>query len=141
MEEARFPKFLDDYCIHFQINFFALRLPCVFCANILNAQELAGFYMKKLSLIYKHNSVFACCSKCLVLSAKYERENFFQCMVTSSAIEHLTKKVLKDICIRCLYCLTLLDLAEKIDIKHKEIPYCLVRGHWRGPCRNCIYKE
>jgi hypothetical protein len=141
MEEPRFPKFLNDFCSHFQINFFDLCLPCIFCRCTLNPQELAGFYMKKLSLVWKEGRVFACCTKCLLLSAQYEKEHFFQCVASSGALEHLTKKTLSDICVRCIYCLTLLDLAEKVDIKNRELTYSLVRGHWRGVCRNCIFKE
>lgn len=141
MEPADFPKFLNDYCVYYKINFFDLRLPCIFCDIIVNPQELASFYMKKLSLIWKTGRVYACCTKCLALSARFEKDKYFQCLVSSAAIEHLTQKPLKDICVRCLYCLSLLDLAEKIDIKFKGLSYCLVRGHWRGLCRNCIYKE
>lgn len=141
MAEELFPTRLDEYCRYFDISFFVLRIRCIFCSSFLDPQDLASFYMKQLNLIWKNKIAYGCCSLCLKLSAIYERNNFFQCAVNSVNIEHLAKKPLKDIVVRCLGCFKLLDLAEKFDIKVKEELYCLIRGHWRGLCRNCIKKE
>ncbi|AYD74612.1 E6 [Macaca mulatta papillomavirus 7] len=141
MDDAGFPKSLDTFCKHFKIDFFDLRLQCIFCLKYLDLQELAGFHLKALSLIYKNYMVYACCPTCLRLSALYEKERFFQCIVNCDSIEYLTGKAIKDLPVRCIICLKLLDLAEKFDIKVKDEVYCLIRGHWRGPCRACIRKE
>nr|AYA94775.1 MAG: E6 protein [Human papillomavirus] len=141
MAEELFPTRLDEYCRYFDISFFVLRLRCIFCNSFLDPQDLARFYMKQLNLIWKNKVAFGCCTLCLNLSAIYEKTKFFQCTVNSVNIEHLARKSLKDIPVRCLFCLKLLDLAEKFDIKVREDLYCLVRGHWRGVCRECKKKE
>lgn len=139
--DARFPIKLDDYCFYFSIPFFDLHLKCVFCNFYLTLQELADFYEKGLSLIWRRNICFACCRKCIQLSAKFEKENYFVCCVTPTTLECMLTKCLKDINIRCMLCLRKLDYAEKIDHLVKDEVFCLIRGYWRGYCRFCMRKE
>lgn len=63
------------------------------------------------------------------------------CTVNAVFIESLLQKPLKDIPIRCIHCYKLCDLAEKFDCIVKDQCFALVRGTWRGPCRDCALKE
>nr|AYA94944.1 MAG: E6 protein [Human papillomavirus] len=136
----RLPLRLDEFCTKYGVSFFDLRLQCVFCKHWITTIDLAAFHCKSLCLIWKANVCYACCSSCLRLSAYYETQRFYQCSVSSEFIEDLVKKPLGDIIIRCLYCLTKLDLLEKLEHKYCGFSFHLVRAYWRGVCRNCKYK-
>lgn len=131
------PTRLDEYCKLHCIDFFNLRLHCIFCKFICTLEDLAAFYQKNLSLVYRLGIPHACCSKCLRHSAEYERYKFFQCAVNYSVIDVIAGKSLNDLIVRCLYCLALLDYAEKYDCLSRGEQVVLVRGHWRSCCRNC----
>lgn len=132
-----FPTKLDTYCEYYGISFFDLQLRCVFCKHWISGVELAAFHTKYLSLIWKQNVCYACCTNCLQLSARYERERYYQCSVKSAFIVDLLHKPLCDIVIRCLHCLRRLDYIEKIEHLYNEEPFHLIRCYWRGYCRNC----
>lgn len=138
---ALFPVRLDEYCKTFNIPFLDLRLCCIFCYHYIDIRELADFYQKKLSLIWRNFQCYACCERCIFLSARYERENFFQCTVKPEDLASLVEKPLTDVIIRCYICLDLLDAAEKQDHIARNKRFILVRGHWRGYCRRCMQKE
>lgn len=138
--DARFPVNLFDYCSYFEIPFFNLKLKCIFCNFYLSLTDLADFYQKDLCLVWRNKCCFACCAKCLRLSAAYEYNTYFVCCVTGTTLEFLQKKSLNEIIIRCSSCLRKLDYAEKIQHSFNE-RFCLVRGHWRGCCRFCSKKE
>lgn len=135
------PTSLEEYCRRFNISFFDLRVPCIFCLHPVNLQELAAFYLKRLSLIWRADRCFACCELCLKLSAQYERENYFQCAVYTSVIEGLLNQELRNVIIRCMFCCRLLDTIEKFDSLYRDDVLCLVRGKWRGTCRHCTNKS
>ncbi|CAF05702.1 E6 protein [Human papillomavirus 95] len=135
------PTTLDEYCRRFDISFFDLRLPCIFCFHPVDLAELASFYIKKLSLVFRGSCYYACCSQCLRLSAKFEQENYFQCSVYATGLEDLVGQKIRDICVRCLCCLKLLDIVEKLDLLYSGEVCYLIRGLWRGYCRNCIKKQ
>nr|AYA94107.1 MAG: E6 protein [Human papillomavirus] len=132
------PTNLEDYCNLHKISLFNLSLPCVFCKHNVNYVGLASFHYKQLSLIYKDNICHACCEPCLLLTAKYERERFCRCSAGVKFIETLCKKSLKDICVRCIVCYKLLDYIEKFDCTVCELPFYLIRHHWRNYCRHCV---
>lgn len=132
------PTRLNEYCKLHSIDFFDLRLHCIFCQFICSLQDLASFFEKNLSLVYRNNLPFACCMKCLKQTAIYERERFCQCTVKSSLIDVVTGKSLQDLIVRCLYCFALLDSIEKRECLNRDEDLCLVRGHWRWYCRNCF---
>lgn len=134
------PLRLQDFCTKNGLSFFDVRLQCVFCEHWVSTVDLAAFHCKSLSLIWKANVCYACCSACLRLSALYESQRYYQCSVQSAFIEDIVRKPLNDIIIRCLYCLTKLDLLEKIEHKYSGEPFHLVRSFWRGYCRNCKFK-
>lgn len=138
--DARFPVILSDYCSYFDIPFFNLKLKCLFCKFYLSLIDLADFYEKDLRLVWRDKCCFACCPKCLRLSAAYEYNHYFVCSVTGTTLEFMQKKSLKEITIRCLSCLRKLSYTEKIQHSQQE-RFCLVRGHWRGWCRFCSKKE
>nr|AYA94152.1 MAG: E6 protein [Human papillomavirus] len=137
----RLPIHLDDFCRKYGISFFDVRLQCVFCKHWISTLDLAAFYCKCLSLIWKDNVCYACCCSCLKLSALYETQRYYQCTVMSDFIEDIVRKPLSEIIIRCLCCLTKLDLVEKLEHKYTGSAFYLVRGYWRGYCRNCKYKD
>lgn len=138
--EHQQPRRLDDYCRVFQIDFFNLHLRCVFCNFYVNLQDLASFFLKQLSLIWKDNQCYACCTACVKHSARYEAQLYCRCVVNARNIESLLRIPLKDIVIRCLLCYSLLDYLEKIDNICQGEELYLVRSTWRGYCRACIRK-
>lgn len=135
------PTTVDEYCRRFNTSFFDLRLHCIFCSHIVPLQEIAGFYVKRLNLIWKGECCYACCAKCLTLSAKFELENYTQCCIDAVKVEDLLNQKIKDVPMRCLVCVKLLDVVEKLDCLYKNELLFLVRGRWRGPCRDCISKQ
>lgn len=141
MEAAQFPTCLRTYCNLFNISLFDLKLRCIFCRCYLSLGDLASFYEKKLSLIWKNNICFACCLRCLCLSARYEADHYFQCVCKVQSLHALLNRPLNDIVMRCYYCYNLLDLASKYDLISRDKLACLVRGHWRAPCRDCLNRE
>ena len=137
---AYFPVKLDDYCSYYNINLFDLSLPCIFCGTYCDLQDLASFFMKGLNLVWRNVRAHACCTKCILLSAKHEYEKHCICVVHASSLELLTQRGLKDIPVRCVRCYKLLDTAEKFDCAAADEQFSLVRSSWRGPCRSCIRK-
>lgn len=135
-----YPVRLDDFCNRYSVSIFNLCLPCIFCKFNCNLQDLASFHLKRLSIVWRAGKPFICCSKCALLSAKYEFENYCTCVVKASLIEDLLHKSLHCITIRCVACYQLLDFSEKLDCCARDQEFCLVRGSWRGPCRNCTAK-
>nr|AYA94392.1 MAG: E6 protein [Human papillomavirus] len=134
------PVRLDDFCNFFSVSIFDLYLPCIFCKFICDLQDLAAFHVKKLSIVWRNGKAFVCCRKCVQLSAKYEFDNYSVCVVKACSLEGLLHKSLQSITIRCVSCYQLLDLTEKIDCCARQDDFALVRGSWRGPCRNCHTK-
>ncbi|ADE45482.1 E6 [Human papillomavirus 127] len=135
--ETALPLKLEDYCSRYGISFFALQLRCIFCRHFVDTVQLAAFHAKCLSLLWRKNVCYACCTPCLRLSAKYELERYYQCSLKSHFIEDVLHKPLSEIVIRCMECLSLLDMIEKVEHLLQDLPFHLVRGHWRGKCRNC----
>ena len=139
--ENLFPTGLQEYCSYFKIDFFELRLRCIFCKTYVDLIDLAKFHIKNLRLVYRDNVPHACCSKCLFHSARYEAEQHFQCCVRVADLHLLLNTDLPNVYMRCYYCLKLLDLQEKIDLIARLKKACLIRGYWRAPCRNCIDRD
>ena len=132
------PTRLNEFCRVNNITFFDLRLSCIFCQFVCSLEDLASFFTKDLSIVYKYNKPHACCRKCLLLTANYEREKYFQCVVKSSVIDVVAGKRLEDLIVRCLYCFALLDSIEKKECLNRDENIALVRGHWRSFCRHCF---
>nr|AYA94808.1 MAG: E6 protein [Human papillomavirus] len=139
--ETSLPSNLVDLCSKLQTTFFDLTLKCIFCRFKLSFLDLAGFHQKRLCVIWRENEPFGCCCKCLRLTAAFERENYSCCSVTGPGICSLLNKPLTDITVRCIYCFALLDVIEKFEHYYCEKKFFLVRGHWRGCCRNCYSYE
>lgn len=131
------PIRLDEYCKRLGVSFFDVTLPCLFCKFTLTVQDLASFYSKDLCLVWRGKNCFACCTPCLKLCAKYEQENYSRCIVSGYCIEGLLNISLCNLLVRCLYCFKKLDYAEKIDCCVGDLPFCLIRHHWRNCCRLC----
>lgn len=131
------PTRLDEYCRVTGITFFDCQLPCLFCKFNLTLQDLANFYTKELCLVWRNNQCFASCAKCLRLCAKFENENYVRCTVKACNLESLLRVPLSNILVRCLYCFKKLDFAEKLDCCNADLPFYLVRHHWRNCCRLC----
>lgn len=139
MAEHR-PTRLDEYCKTTNTSFFDLKLKCVFCHFTVTLDELAEFYCKSLSLVYKDNTCYACCRSCILLSAKHELDNYSSFSVSFDSLSETVHVPLNDIVVRCSRCYRKLDLVEKIDCKARDEKAILVRGHWRARCRYCYKK-
>lgn len=137
METLLYPLSVDEYCTYFGVAFETLRLPCVFCFHSLDTLQLLSFQQKRLSLVWKNNKCYAACVACVRKTAAIEKNRYFQCAVRGEYIEHVSKKRLQELLVRCLECMTLLTPAEKVDIIACGESFCLVRGHWKGLCRAC----
>nr|AYA93712.1 MAG: E6 protein [Human papillomavirus] len=135
------PRSLDEYCKIYQINFFDLRMLCIFCKFPTSLQDLASFHTKRLSIVWRDNTPHACCMKCIRLSAIVEKEQYCMCIVNCCFLDALVGKPLKDISMRCVQCYSLLDYAEKLDACASEREVYLIRGYWRTDCRDCVQKE
>lgn len=135
------PTNLEDYCKHYGVSFFNLRLRCVFCNGLVDCIDLAAFHHKKLALVWKSNVCFVACTNCLKLCAAYEKERFYQCNIRSDLLSDVLHKPLTEIVIRCMYCLCKLDHIEKLEHCYKQQLFHLIRCRWRGRCRNCKYNE
>lgn len=72
------------------------------------------------------------------LTALYEKENFFVCTVKSHLLTGLVDKDLSEIIIRCQDCYAILDYLEKLYHVYNDLDFVLIRGNWRGVCRNCL---
>nr|AYA94047.1 MAG: E6 protein [Human papillomavirus] len=135
------PLDLESYCNTFGVSFFQLHLKCVFCKCHIDIVDLARFVKKKLCLVWRDYVGYACCNKCLYLSAKYESEKYFQCATDAKYLHVLIEKPLEDVLLRCMHCLACLDNQEKVDLVSRDRKVCLIRGYWRGACRECIERE
>lgn len=138
--DSQLPRRLDRLCESLGISFFDLKLPCAFCDFHLTLQELAEFYEKSLSVLYRNGMPYGACRGCLKLSAKHEYEQFCRCVVLAEILPDLVNQPLSTICMRCLCCYRLLDPAEKIDLYAGNENVYLVRTLWRGRCRECRKK-
>lgn len=134
------PTRLDEFCNQYGLTFFELKIPCTFCKFVLELQELADFYTKGLSLIWKGPECFAACRRCILLSAKYELDHFCRCRVRAENLPDLLGVCIRNLTIRCKVCYKKLDYAEKVDLLAADESYVLVRHYWRGICRNCRKK-
>nr|AYA94714.1 MAG: E6 protein [Human papillomavirus] len=134
------PTRLDEYCIKYQLPFFNLELPCIFCKRIIDLQSLAAFYVKDLSLVWKDDACYACCQPCLKLTARYERERYTRCIVKAYSLQFLLQLPLSAISVRCVICYKPLDTAEKFDCYTADYDFWLIRYHWRSYCRFCAPK-
>lgn len=140
MEPGR-AKNLVDYCKQENLSFFDLQLYCLFCKFLIPLPDLASFYCKKLALVYRDGNAFAACTKCLRLSAIFENERYYTCSVKAHLLSDLLGKPLNEIAVRCENCMSLLDYIEKYDCIYSGGYFHLVRGNWRGCCRNCCEYE
>lgn len=141
MASGRPPTTLEDFCKQFRTSFFHLKLKCIFCKFDLTLTELASFHEKGLRLVWRDRCCYACCWNCINVSARYELENYTACTVKSEYLEALLGAELNRIYVRCYKCYKRLDLAEKVDIKARDDSFLLVRGTWRGTCRECSKKQ
>lgn len=138
---AYFPRSLDEYCKYFEIDFFSLRLRCIFCLFYTSFEDLAAFHTKKLNIVWRHNLPFVCCTKCCRHSALIEKQKYFQCSVKCRILDAVVGKPITEIYMRCTWCFALLDCAEKVDLCARDDLALLIRGYWRADCRNCCTKE
>nr|AYA94835.1 MAG: E6 protein [Human papillomavirus] len=130
-------KNLVDYCKQENLTFFELTLKCLFCNFVVSLPDLASFHCKQLALVYRNNIAFAACSQCLRLSAAFETQRYYTCSIRAGLLSDVIGRHLSDIPIRCEYCLQLLDYIEKFDCIYRSGYFHLVRGNFRGCCRNC----
>lgn len=131
---------LDEYCSTANISFFDLKLKCIFCNFTVPLDELAEFFCKQLSLVYRNDCCYACCRRCILHSARHEVENHTTFILNFERLSEYVHAPLRDIVVRCVFCYRKLDHIEKIDCNARGEQALLVRGHWRARCRNCYKK-
>lgn len=136
--ENLFPTCLRDYCDYFEINFFDLRLLCIFCKRLLDEVDLARFHKKQLYLVWRGFVAYACCDKCLKLSARYESEKHCVCVVEAENLHGLIGVPVQNVLLRCKQCLGVLTLSEKVDLLTGRKLVWLIRGYWRATCSSCM---
>ncbi|ATQ38629.1 E6 [Gammapapillomavirus sp.] len=132
-----YPTSLDEYCKVKNISFFDLKIDCIFCKFEVSLQGLADFHVKDLCLLWKNGICYACCRKCLILTARYEKENYFQCCVKPELIEGVVNLPLSKLLVRCIECYKKLDYVEKVQCCLQGYDFCLIRCHWKNFCRFC----
>lgn len=135
------PVSITAYCSAFGFTFDQVRIPCKFCKSYLTVQDCAAFDLKKFKLLWKDGFCYGCCRSCMRLSAAFESSKFKQCVCSCYFVVDLVEKPLREIPMRCIECLAFLDYSEKLQHLHLNENFSLVRGNWRGYCRNCIRKE
>lgn len=138
MANLLLPVCLEEYCNYFDVTPDMLTLPCIFCRRDLCDSDLDSFSRKRLSLVWKKGVCYAACVRCVARTAAYERAKYFQCTVEAVYIEYFTQTPLQELNVRCLFCMGLLTNEEKIDIIASGSKFQLVRGHWKGVCRECF---
>ncbi|ADQ85978.1 E6 [Human papillomavirus 134] len=117
-----------------------LHLPCLFCHNVLSLGDLYSFMFKDLNVVIRGYRLFACCVNCLLISANYEMQQYYQCTANASTVQCLTRKSLLFLYVRCDVCMKPLSATEKFDCLTKNDEMHLVRSIWRGTCRLCRKK-
>ncbi|ADH29805.1 transforming protein E6 [Human papillomavirus 121] len=141
LQQSPTPVTITEYCNTFGFSLKDIRLPCTFCRFYLTIQDLASFELKQFRLLWKGPFCYACCRSCMRLTAAFEVRKHYQCSCSCLFLEDLLGRPLQHIPMRCLLCLALLDYAEKLQHFCVREDFVLVRGNWRGYCRNCIRKE
>lgn len=116
-----------------------LHIPCIFCNAALSPQDIFDFNTKQLKLLNRNGQTFACCARCLRLSVQYESQ-YYTCSVVAGNLSDLLGAPLCKITVRCEFCMGLLTEREKLEAVDAELYFHLVRGWWRGPCRQCRLK-
>ena len=138
MASLLYPICLEEYCSYFNVAFDTLTLPCIFCRGTVWATELEVFQRRRLSLVWRGNNCYAACLRCINRTAAYERFKYFQWSVKAEYIEYFSQTPLDSLIVRCLFCMALLTNEEKVDIIASGSTFQLVRGHWKGVCRECF---
>lgn len=136
-EQLELPTTIRDLANLLGIPLVDCLLPCNFCGRFLDYLEVCEFDYKKLTLIWKDYSVYACCRLCCSATATYEFNVFYQQTVLGRDIELATGLSIFQIDIRCHTCLSFLDIIEKLDCCGRGLPFHRVRNAWKGVCRQC----
>lgn len=134
---SQYPLRLREYCDYYGISFFDLTIRCIFCKCTLTVVDLAKFHAKVLSLAYRDDEPFAACTRCLRVTAYFERERYLLCTSKCSILDAVVGCSLDKLTVRCLVCLALLTEAEKAECAARDSEAHLIRGYWRTVCNNC----
>lgn len=135
---TRYPTSLDAFCDYYNIAFFNLNLRCLFCNSVCSLEDLAGFFIKQLALVWKGEHCFATCRECVYKAAEAEYLYFHRGTINAVDIEHITGVPIQCILCRCAVCLKVLSEAEKIACIGRGLHLHLVQNTWRGLCSNCM---
>lgn len=137
-EDGTYPTSIRGLAAALGLCFDAVLVRCKFCRNTLNYFDLSNFDSKDLRLIWCDLTVFGICCTCTRVSASAETEGFYDYSLL--AVQLLREDVLKDICVRCYRCYSLLGYSEKLHLAFERQLIHKVRKGWRGVCRNCRIK-
>ncbi|QIA98993.1 early protein 6 [Callithrix penicillata papillomavirus type 2] len=133
------PRSLTDYLQRFEETLHTVQLPCIFCKQICTTHDLTEFVRKNLQIVWRGTRrAFAVCTSCLRATAKYEYSVYYQGSISGDYIEDITGRPIASLVVRCVRCLTELDLSEKLGALFFGLPFMIVRSQWRCYCRDCI---
>ncbi|AST11574.1 E6 protein [Sus scrofa papillomavirus 2] len=112
-----------------------LLIPCTFCGKFMDYHDLTKFE-SQMQLLWKGKCVYGCCNRCARLSSRREVQLFGQ---GTKALSEVLKQGIKltDLVIRCVACLNKLTYVEKLSVLYGENQVTVVRGRYRGICKNC----
>ncbi|UXR08072.1 MAG: E6 protein [Varecia variegata papillomavirus 1] len=134
------PRTIAELCGSLGVPRKDILLACIFCREFLQFGDLCAFDYKNLSLVWRGQTVFGACGRCIRLRAVCEIVQQSALCLEADGVEAITHKKLKDILVRCRVCFKLLDYPEKLQCAGRRIPFILVRRWWRAFCRCCLPK-
>nr|AYA94100.1 MAG: E6 protein [Human papillomavirus] len=130
-----------ELCNFKNVSLDLLYLPCLFCHTVLSFQDKCAFLIKNLRVVFRSDSAFGCCCRCLKVVAYHEYCKYYRCSADGCVLDVLTGKCLKDLVVRCLCCMKQLEYVEKLQHIDRGEPYHLIRNTWRATCRLCTSPE
>lgn len=132
------PCTISEYAARLAIPLEDCLIPCRFCDCYLDYLDLIAFDVKVLRLIWRDTFVYGCCGECSKKNAKAELNHFYERSVSLVELVAEENKPLKDIIVRCGFCLKLLSYLEKVHTSNSgQGLFHRVRNGWKGFCWCC----
>lgn len=118
------------------IDVFQLILPCLFCNNVMSICDCLHFEKAPLTLAWRDGQPYGCCQLCCLKAGLLEYELFFQFAIPAACIEQIAGPLLT-LDVRCVLCLTTLNLGDKLALQWNNQNYLLIRDRLKGVCTPC----
>nr|WKV32422.1 early protein 6 [Canis familiaris papillomavirus type 25] len=126
---------------HIHVPVVDLLVPCVFCGNFLDLQDLEEFDRKCLQLTWKKGFPHGTCKKCAREVSEKECKIYTEAVLTSAGFVDEIDGGLTSVNVRCRLCLKLLTVSEKEEAVSLGERFFRVRRRWRARCRACIKSD